>query len=818
MMVNIDMKGVKDNKKDNSVKGVKDNSEKDDIKDNSEKDNSEKGELDNENDDIKDNSEKDELDNDLWDLPDSNNTSYPLSIKEHIKKLNYNSEKEKLKYHQFVVKQYFTHNPNQRGLLISHSMGTGKTRIAVAIAEAYRKMDSSRNIICIMPKSLEGNFRNNLLSVTTEENINDYYKFISLNASNMFKQVEKIKRSKYYTSILSNVKNALDHSLLIMDEAHNFFNSITNGSKNAVQLYDLIINSTDLKIIFLTGTPIINDPFELVPCFNMLKGYIDLETGHTGGKEEDEKSKGEEEDEKSKEDKGEEDKEEDKEEYKEDNTLPNKHNKKFNKTKFNKKKKGHALATLFTESREEFEDYFIDEKNKDIKNKDKFTNRIWGMTSYYGDLYEKKGATKEGFPKKSPIVIERIPMSEEQFARYSLAREMELEESQKKFKGIAPRFSAGSKGSSTYRVKTRQISNYCIPEYALGPINGKKTRLKFIDKIKKNDLLDLDNFSPKMKRILSNINKHDKQLGIIYSQFVSGEGLSIFAKVLEINGYHDYSKRKHIADDEETFGIKTQKRKYYLLLSGEISPEERTEYVNVFNKKENTNGDIIALLLLSGALSEGIDLKRVRHVHIMEPFWNYARISQVETRAVRYLSHQDLPPEDQNVQTYIYLSMYPSHHPRSKITEPTTDDDLYTKSINNMVTIDKFMLALAETSIDCAIHNSNLDINTKANIHCKICAPTNEQMYYPLLSKDMTLPSLCTDYKEKTVKANEIIHEPTGEKFYYSINKDSKNILPSDVNLFAYDSQLKGYIEMKRGHPLYSVILEKILDSYENQK
>ena len=75
-----------------------------------------------------------------------------------------------------------------------------------------------------MPKSLEGNFRNNLLSVTTEENINDYYKFISLNASNMFKQVEKIKRSKYYTSILSNVKNALDHSLLIMDEAHNFFN------------------------------------------------------------------------------------------------------------------------------------------------------------------------------------------------------------------------------------------------------------------------------------------------------------------------------------------------------------------------------------------------------------------------------------------------------------------------------------------------------------------------------------------------------------------------------------------------------------------
>jgi hypothetical protein len=752
---------------------------------------------------------------DTWDLPDSNNTSYPLSIKEHIKKLNYDSEKEKLKYHQFVVQQYFTHNTEQRGLLISHSMGTGKTRIAVAIAEAYRKINPSRNIICIMPKSLEGNFRSNLLSVTTEENIDEYYKFISLNASNMFKQVERIKREKYYSSITSNVKNSLDHSLLIMDEAHNFFNSITNGSSNAIQLYDLIINSTDLKIIFLTGTPIINDPFELVPCFNMLKGYIDLETGRTGGKEEDT-------DEKSKEkgnDKEESENEPDDKIAQNQNSKLKKNN--IHKTKFNRKdnrKNNRQLTTLFTESREEFEDYFIDEKNKDIKNKDKFANRIWGMTSYYGDLYEKKGATKEGFPKKFPIVIERVPMSEEQFSRYSLAREMELEESQKKFKGMAPRFSAGNKGSSTYRVKTRQISNYCIPEYALGPINGKKTRLKFIDKIKKGDLLDLDKYSPKMKSILSNINKHDKQLGIIYSQFVSGEGLSIFAKILEINGYADYAKRKHVADDEETFGIKSQKTKYYVMLSGEMSPEERTEYVKVFNRKENTHGEIISLLLLSGALSEGIDLKRVRHVHIMEPFWNYARISQVETRAVRYLSHQDLPAEDQNVQTYIYLSMYPSHLKRSKIIEPTTDDDLYTKSINNMIIIDKFMLTLAETSIDCAIHNSNLDINTKANIHCKICAPTNEQMFHPLLSKDMTLPSLCTDYKEKTVKANEIIHEPTGEKFYYSINKVSKSILPSDVNLFAYDSQLKGYIDMKRGHPLYSVILEKILDSYENQK
>jgi len=39
----------------------------------------------------------------------------------------------------------------------------------------------------------------------------------------------------------------LDDCLLIVDEAHNLFNAITNGSKNAVGLYDLILKAKNLK-------------------------------------------------------------------------------------------------------------------------------------------------------------------------------------------------------------------------------------------------------------------------------------------------------------------------------------------------------------------------------------------------------------------------------------------------------------------------------------------------------------------------------------------------------------------------------------------
>ena len=232
---------------------------------------------------------------DQFNLPYYNSTSFPLAVKENLLKLKFTDEDEKvLKYHQFITKEFFIKNRAQRGLLIAHAMGFGKTRLAVSIASAYRDIDPRRKIIIMLPKSLEANFKNTIktyssaLSDThkqevTDEYIDKNYKFISLNASNMFKQVsnigkheEEIEYERRLGEFMDDIirKNSLDNSLLIIDEAHNLFNSITNGSKNAVGLYDMIMTSKNLKLIFLTGTPIINDAFELIPCFNMLRGPI----------------------------------------------------------------------------------------------------------------------------------------------------------------------------------------------------------------------------------------------------------------------------------------------------------------------------------------------------------------------------------------------------------------------------------------------------------------------------------------------------------------------------------------------------------------
>jgi superfamily II DNA or RNA helicase len=757
----------------------------------------------------------------LQQLPYFNSTNYPLAVRNQLAGLKYDEAEEVLlKYHQFITKKFFTENPHQRGMLICHSMGRGKTRLAAAIATHFRSYDSERQVIVLSAKSLEANFRKEVatyvsnLKLELPSSIDDYidanYKFVSLNASNMFKQMRNVDKSadeiaieKRFGEFIEYSKSSLENSLLIVDEAHNLFNSITNGAKNAVGLYDLIMKTTNLKLIFMSGTPIINDPFELVPCFNMLRGMIKVNTSRMqGGTKGSDETTPDIDIEYSFQAMPEPEEVTKRVPYKAPTAKPR--NRPSKKTGI--RSAPDEYVTLFSEDNEEFEDYFVNHEARSIKNKDKFTNRIYGLVSYYGDLYFESDKEKPNFPKELETIVEKIPMSHTQFARYMSARITEREESRRIFKHGKARFSSLSgSASTTYRVKSRQISNYCIPEYALGPIRGQKAREKFIDKITDDDLRNLDEFSPKMKRIIENINKHPNDLGIVYSQFVSGEGVYTFSRVLEALGYRKYGES--FTSDESDYDMKKPDRPTqptFAILTGDIEPEERAKIIATFNTVDNTHGKHIKLLLMSGAVAEGIDLKRVRHVHIMEPFWNYARINQVKTRAIRYLSHDDLPESDRNVQVYVYLSDYPEAYPAKKITEKTTDIDLYDNSLDNMHIINTFMLALVEASIDCAVHHSKLPAAVQDKIKCKLCAPDSAQLFHPILYKDMELPSTCKPFSEKKVTVEEILLPDSDEKFYYK--KDEEKI-----NLYHFNKKLNGYAPMLRSHPKYGQLMEAVM-------
>lgn len=850
-------------------------------------------------------------------LPFYNSTNYPLAVGQQLSALDYTEEeKARLKFHQFIPKEFFTRVPGIRGLLVVHETGQGKTRVAVSIAEYFAAFHRDRRIILLMPKSLHENFRTNIKAYShkPDEYIDSTYRFVSLNAATMFQQMasvdkapEEVEYERRLGRFMDDVQknDSLENSLLVVDEAHNLFNGITNGAKNAVALYDLIMRSTTCKLLFLTGTPVINDPFELVPCFNMLRGLVrdvqgrlpaqskhndfrkGISGGHTtstfGGRttstfgghdydtmdnytnefqtnldewsdeidkktmtddiithvyettadklsddtiaefnepiggHTDEQSISDADEREDSDDKNDSDSEpndaeqdvqsdnepqeseqnireiEPEEQNVDDDIAQNKQRpRNFARRERAVAQRPADYHELFSEDADEFNEFFVDRKNSCVKNRDKFKARIFGLSSYYGDLYFPHGETKVGFPKRLPTVVERVPMSPTQYARYALAAEQEAQESKGKFKRAAGRFSSAKGGQSTYRVKTRQISNYCIPEYALGPARGHKQREKFVNRISQADLLDTDKYSPKFSRIIANIYAHDKQPGLVYSQFVSGEGCAVFARVLEAHGWIDVTdprdaERAHrdMHDVDPTITSKAHHRPTFAQLTGEISPDDRATIIARFNQRDNADGSVIRILLLSGAVAEGIDLKRGRHTHIMEPFWNAARIKQVEARVIRLNSHADLPEDQQNVQPYIYLSDYPADLEKKASRELTTDVSMYTKSVDNMRVIDDFMRAVAESSVDCQTHSRHFTPEIAAKIKCMVCAPTNVPLFHAALRVDMRQPSTCREPTTSQVQAVRL-QVPTHEMpIYYDRQNKTK--------IYIFDPKLKGY-------------------------
>ena len=66
-------------------------------------------------------------------------------------------------------------------------------------------------------------------------------------------------------------------------------------------------------------------------------------------------------------------------------------------------------------------------------------------------------------------------------------------------------------------------------------------------------------------------------------------------------------------------------------------------------------GQQCVLLLATQSGAEGISLKCVRQVHIMEPYLNNVRIEQVIGRARRIASHVKLPKDQRNVTVFKYI-------------------------------------------------------------------------------------------------------------------------------------------------------------------
>lgn len=644
---------------------------------------------------------------------------------------------------QRFVTQYMK-NEDVRGVLAEHGLGSGKTRVGLLLGETF----GDRHKVVLLPARLKSNFigelmrfgrpefrlPENYLSMTSVERkpiydrlialINKEYTFISYNSLNVVRDLKYV--------------GSLSGKVLIVDEVHTLLARIVSPqAKIGHQIYKIIMESTDLKILFLSGTPAISDPFELAVMFNMLKGPI----WHEG-------------------------------------------------TKY----------TLFPEDYRLFTDLFVDRVNNKIINAKVFQDRITGMVSYYAGNadpalmprempMELRNVRMSAYQWRVYVQNRKIELDQERRDKYSTKSftYSELKRPERK-------------ASSTYKQGSVQSSNFVAPDYIKMPtkielIGKSKTEIKAMKAkamagVKQEDLQlpMLREYSCKFADLLEEIARRPNQLIFIYSA-MDVMGVSMFAKVLDANGWTRFrGKSTHVVTEEEEVekmlretdpstpqgggarggahaGARGRRRTrrggatrpMYGLINGETSEEEKDQIKEIFTNPKNAHGSDMQIVLGTKVIAEGIDFKNLRLIVLLEGQWKRIRVKQVIGRGVRLNSHLTLPMEERVVDVVMYQAIEPESVDLPEVLvgdDTTVDVQLYNKSMTEGKLLDSFARVRWDAAADCQLnHSENIKINPE--IQCRKCLATGLRIFIPDVRQHILHGTRCETEKmvqlQKTV-------------------------------------------------------------------
>jgi hypothetical protein len=151
-----------------------------------------------------------------------------------------------------------------------------------------------------------------------------------------------------------------------------------------------------------------------------------------------------------------------------------------------------------------------------------------------------------------------------------------------------------------------------------------------------------------------------------------------------------------------------------------LSPNNDFE-VKGLTSEDNKDGNKIKVILISRAGSEGIDFKFIRQVHILDPWYNMNRPEQIIGRAVRNLSHKDLPFEKRNVLIFMYGTILDNN------IEESADLYVYRVAEYKAIQIGKVTRLLKETAVDCIINHDQTKF-TQENFQSNLKEPITQEL------------------------------------------------------------------------------------------
>ena len=599
------------------------------------------------------------------------------------KKNNITNSDFKLLPQQEFLKNFISKHTPYNSVLIFHGTGVGKTCTAIRIAEGFKNIlkKKKKKIIVLLQRNIRENFIKELYNIDKPDNkqcVGTEYKFSSIESNlekdkKLFKIKKKIKEYyKFYgykeftnkilklcewdgklNNISDNTKRLIlkyySNTVLIIDEVHHIKSTTKdNITKKIPQILEGIITfSKNIKLVMMSATPLYDSPKEIVFLLNLM-------------------------------------------------LLNDNRNKLYEKDLFDKDDNLKKNAEEILEKNlRGYISYFRGEQIG------LFPSRIYAKESITPIFkYNIKGnPMKEQmkYIKIYPCYMSNIHYN------YYLNSINKIKNKNIENKTIISEMQISNiiyptkNGKYTYSSNGYQNSNNGLGSFyriSKKILKKKKTYFKYqdhciFDKDKKDEkpFLDLDiikQYSSKIYEILKNIISSNG-ISYIYSEYVDSGALPI-ALALEQAGYEryvynnenqllDYTKNnnggggKHkpvcykcghsIDYAEHKKGHKNYhefKVGKYILIAGDFVDNKvlQQKYINILNSNENKEGELIKILIGTRITSEGIDMKGIRQIHIVEPWWNMSRIEQIIGRGIRHKSHLHLDDKSRNVEIFLH--------------------------------------------------------------------------------------------------------------------------------------------------------------------
>jgi hypothetical protein len=222
---------------------------------------------------------------------------------------------------------------------------------------------------------------------------------------------------------------------------------------------------------------------------------------------------------------------------------------------------------------------------------------------------------------------------------------------------------------------------------------------------------EIKKYSSKISSVCERIMK-SKGVVLVYARYISG-GILPIALALEELGFTRARDGKSLFEKAPTEPIDAitlePKSNYtldkpfhgakYTMITGDkgFTPDSVAD-IKMLTMDDNADGSKIKVVLISQAGSEGVDLKFIRQVHIIDPWYNMNRIEQIIGRAVRNCSHKKLPFSQRNVELYLYGTLLKNNE------EESADLYVYRLAELKAVQIGNISRVLKSIAVDCILN------------------------------------------------------------------------------------------------------------------